>query len=71
MMGRGRPQFLNPVALPAPQGQAPTSFFCSIAWCMILASFFFSRSRMDGDSDWFSMFGNFLPKTRAREDCGF
>lgn len=43
-----------------------TSFFCSMASCMILASFFFSRSRMDGESDCSSTFGNFLPKNSER-----
>ena len=53
-------------ALPILHPELPTSFFCSMAWCMILASFFFSSSRTDGESDWSSVLGNFLPKTQAR-----
>lgn len=50
--------------------ERPTSFFCSMAWCMILASFFFSSSRTDGESDSSSMLGNFLPKTQAGGTVG-
>lgn len=62
----GRPQALpEPWPSPHPTLASPTSFFCSMAWCMSLASFFFSSSRMDGESEWSSVLGNFLPKTQA------
>lgn len=43
-------------------GHFLTSFCASMAWCTNLASFFFSRSRMEGDGDSSSDTGNFLIK---------